>query len=281
MDSQLPVPAPQDFNEQARKNAAVVAKIVDTVAFLPKIDLAPFAWVGRSHLSTFTAIADAIGPTLKAIDMIKPVYLDAIEEFTSPRWMKLAQEMMDSQNRALQSVMKMMEGYSFMPILWDEPETPMYVPPPRHTETHIHETHLTIHIQTLVIGAEGEEVDAPTSLPDAGCLLLDTFIALKHEGDEQGLWYWKRGQWHFANLPPLAMNVLLYLYQMRLYPERYAQRVKDIADAMKKRQESISRELSRVKKLCRDLEIKPILEQTSGRRWCVSPQLSCSKNIRS
>ncbi|MDD5041976.1 MAG: helix-turn-helix domain-containing protein [Candidatus Peribacteraceae bacterium] len=307
MNAQLPVPAPQDDN-QARKYAAAVAGIVDTIASLPKFDVAPLAriaeshiaslrkiadtvavlpkmdfpslaGIGQSHLSAFTAIADALGPALKAIDVVRPSCLAAIQEFTSPKWMNMAQEMAESQTRALESVMKMLDTPSFSSMLYDEP-IPVYTPPPRNTVTHVHETHVTIHIQTLVIGKEEkDDVVAPVPLPEAGCLRLDTFIALRHEGDESGIWYLLHGQWQFAHLPPLAVSVLLYLYQMRLYPEKYAQRVKDIADAMGRKQESISRELRRIRRLCVDLEIKPVLEQTSEQRWCMSLRLGCCKHL--
>ena len=196
----------------------------------------------------------------------------------------MAQEMADAQSRALKSVMDMLAHQPFIPSLWQEPVMSAFdVPSSSKREViHIHETHITINIQTLAVsmeGAERENIDQPAPLPEAGCLILDTFIALRQDDDDQGIWYLKHGKWNFAHLPPQAVNILLYLYQMRLRPDRYAQRVKDIADAMHKKQESISRELRRIERLCTELGIKPVVDRTSEKRWCLGAQLSCCRNL--
>lgn len=286
MTAQLPVPAPQDSDEQASKNAAVIAQVADAVLSIPRVDSALFIGEIDNYFSSLKYIVDTVTPTLKFLDAFKPTYLHTIAEFTSPRWMNVMKDMLDSRNRAMKSAMDILDSPSFMSTVRPEYDIPVIdLPPPRGDiyethETHIHETHLTINIQAINLNMdEAEQTDQPVPLPDAGCLRLDTFIALKHEGDDQGTWYLKSGEWNFVHLPPLAVNILLYLYQMRLYPERYAHRVKDIAVSMNRKPESISRELRRIEDLCKEHDIKPLLAQTAEQRWCLSWQLTCCRHL--
>lgn len=250
MDTDLASVEVGRLEELARKSAATIAKAVDTITF-PKIDVESLALAVQRYSSSLPAIIDAVGSAYKALETIRPTYLSVIEELRIS---------------------------SFTSMLENDLEAPVYFMPQRSPAR---ETRITIHTQTLNINmGERETVMPPPPLPEPECMELDTFIALKPGNDGQGIWYVKNRQWRFAHLPPLAVNILLYLYQMRLSPQSYAKRVKDIAAAMNKSPQSISRELSRMKSLCIDLDIKSVISQTSEKRWCLNLHLDCCRELR-
>lgn len=192
------------------------------------------------------------------------------------QWRAVIADMMKTQEQAQAMIRDFLAASSlpFSPPSVSNKE--ISFPPPLSERTSA--THITIVIKQLVVNCD-PPMQQPIPLPTAGCIELDNRIALQKDLFE--LHYFINGQWNVHPLKKLQVRIIRFLYDLRNYPDRFAQTLKQIADALSRTQSdsSIWNQINALEKLCAKLGIKQIITKTTQHRYCLNWQMTCCAGI--